>query len=281
GVIIANSLTAIIQQYRAQKALESLKKISALTTTVIRDGTQIEIETRELVPGDIIVINQGDKIPADSRLIESINLSINEAPLTGESVSIEKNENIIEKKELPLQKQLNMAFMGTYVATGRGKAIVARTGIRTEIGKISQTLNEMGSIEDIPLTRKMNNFAKWLVIIVFINLSILVIYKLSVLALLDIFTSENIKGELIAAIIRSMNVIPINLPILTTLVMLTGVLNLAKTGVIIRNLSAIESMGRVSVICTDKTGTITKNEMTVIKFWFDDKIYEVSGVGYD
>jgi len=281
GVIIANSLTAIIQQYRAQKALESLKKISALTTTVIRDGTQIEIETRELVPGDIIVINQGNKIPADSRLIESINLSINEAPLTGESVSIEKNISAIEKQDLTLQKQINMAFMGTYVTTGRGKAIVAATGIRTEIGKISQTLNEMGSIEDIPLTRKMNNFAKWLVIIVFINLSILVIYKLSVLALLDIFTSENIKGELIAAIIRSMNVIPINLPILTTLVMLTGVLNLAKTGVIIRNLSAIESMGRISVICTDKTGTITKNEMTVINFWFDDKIYEVSGVGYD
>jgi len=281
GVIIANSLTAIIQQYRAQKALESLKKISALTTTVIRDGTQIEIETRELVPGDIIVINQGNKIPADSRLIESINLSINEAPLTGESVSIEKNISAIEKQDLTLQKQINMAFMGTYVTTGRGKAIVAATGIRTEIGKISQTLNEMGSIEDIPLTRKMNNFAKWLVIIVFINLSILVIYKLSVLVILDIFTSENIRGELVAAVIRSMNVIPINLPILATLVLLTGVLNLAKSGVIIRNLSAIESMGRVSVICTDKTGTITKNEMTIRKFWFDDKIYEVSGVGYD
>jgi len=281
GVIIANSLTAIIQQYRAQKALESLKKISALTTTVIRDGARIEIETRELVPGDIIVINQGDKIPTDARLFESVNFSIDEAPLTGESVSIEKNERKIEKKEIPLQKQLNMAFMGTYVATGRGKAIVAATGIRTEIGKISQTLNEMGSIEDIPLTRKMNNFAKWLVVIVFINLSILVIYKLSVLAILEIFNSENIRGELVAAIIRSMNVIPINLPILATLVMLTGVLNLAKSGVIIRNLSAIESMGRVSVICTDKTGTITKNEMTVKKFWFDNVIYEVSGVGYD
>ena len=106
GVIIANSLTAIIQQYRAQKALESLKKISALTTTVIRNGTQIEIETRELVPGDIIVINQGDKIPADSRLIESVNLSINEAPLTGESVAIEKNESVIEKQEVPFKNNL-------------------------------------------------------------------------------------------------------------------------------------------------------------------------------
>ena len=281
GVIIANSLTAIIQQYRAQKALESLKKISALTTTVIRDGNQLEIETRELVPGDIVVLSQGDKIPADARIIESINLSINEAPLTGESVSIEKMVNVIEKQEIPLQKQRNIAFMGTYITTGRGKAIVSATGIRTEIGKISQTLNEMGSIEDIPLTRKMNNFAKWLVVIVFINLTILVIYKLVILAVLEIFTPDNIRGELIAAIIRSMNVIPINLPILATLVLLTGVLNLAKSGVIIRNLSAIESMGRVSVICTDKTGTITKNEMTVVKFWFNDKMYDVTGVGYD
>jgi Ca2+-transporting ATPase len=278
GVIVVNSLTAVIQQYRAQKALESLKKISALKSTVIRDGSQIELETRELVPGDIMVLNQGDKVPADGRLVKSVNLSINEAPLTGESVSIEKSEDIIETQEIPLQKQLNMTFMGTYISTGRGHAIITGTGIRTEIGRISQTLNEMGSIEDIPLTRKMNNFAKWLVILVFINLSILIIYKLLTM---EIYTPESINEQIVAAIFRSMNVIPINLPLLATLVMLTGVLNLAKSGVIIRNLSAIESMGRVSVICTDKTGTITKNEMTVQKFWFDDKVFEVTGVGYD
>ncbi|MGQ4874499.1 MAG: cation-translocating P-type ATPase [Promethearchaeia archaeon] len=280
-VVGLNSSTAIIQQFRAQKALESLKEISALKATVIRDGMQQEIPTRELVPGDIIVLKQGDKIPADGRLIEAMNLSIDEAPLTGESVPVEKQPGIIDKKNREIQKQTNMVFMGTYVHSGRGKALITATGVNTEIGKISQTLNEMGSIEDIPLTRKLNRLGYILGTIVCINLTVLIIYKLTWLQMQNNFVREAIVKALIDSILRAMNIVPINLPLLSTFVLITGVLNMAKSGVIIKNLSSIESLGRVSVICSDKTGTITKNEMTVEKFYINDQKFTVTGSGYD
>ena len=280
-VVIINSVTAIIQQFRAQKALESLREISALKTTVLRDGIQLEIGTRELIPGDIVLLEQGDKIPADGRLIEQMNLTIDEAPLTGESEPVEKTSNPLEETEISLQKQSNMVFMGTYVQTGRAKELVIGIGENTEIGKISQTLNEMGSIEDIPLTRKLNRLGYILGTIVIINLIILIIYKLSWLQIQDIFIRSEIIDALVDSILRAMNIVPINLPLLSTLVLITGVLRMAQTGVIIKNLSAIESLGRVSVICSDKTGTITKNEMTVEKFWINEEEYIVTGSGYE
>jgi Ca2+-transporting ATPase len=280
-VVIINSITVVIQQFRAQKALDSLKKIAALKATVLRDGIQFEIPTRELIPGDIILLDQGDKIPADARIIESVNLSIDEASLTGESEPIEKNNELIKDSHLLIQEQSNMLFMGTYVYTGRAKALITSTGIKTELGKISNQLNEMGSIEDIPLTKKLNKLGYILGIIVVINLTILIIYKLAVLSIEGRFFGELISQALTRSILRSMNIMPINLPILTTLVLITGVLNMAQSGVIIKNLSAIESLGRVSVICSDKTGTITRNEMTVEKFWINNKEYTVTGSGYD
>ncbi|MFX1310676.1 MAG: cation-translocating P-type ATPase [Promethearchaeota archaeon] len=287
-VVGMNSFTAIVQQFRAQKALESLRQISALKATVIRDGKKFgkEIPTRELVPGDLIILNQGAKIPADGRIIESMNLTIDEAPLTGESEPEEKNSMIIEKENIPIQDQTNMVFMGTYVHTGRAKVLITGTGINTEIGKISSQLNEMGSIEDIPLTHKLNRLGYILGTVVIINLVILIIYKFTTLNLWGEifkgnFENENISSALVSSILRAMNIMPINLPLLTTLVLVTGVLNMAQNGVIIKNLSAIESLGRVSVICSDKTGTITKNEMAVEKFWINGAEYEVTGSGYD
>ncbi|UCD00667.1 MAG: cation-translocating P-type ATPase [Promethearchaeota archaeon] len=280
-VVIINSITAVIQQFRAQKALESLREISALKATVLRDGKQSEIDTRDLVPGDIVILTQGDKVPADGRIIESMNLSVDEAPLTGESEPVEKNSNTSENKELSIQNQTNMVFMGTYVQTGRAKELITGTGTKTEIGKISQTLNEMGSIEDIPLTRKLNRLGKILGTIVIINLIILIIVKLTVLGIEDKLIQDEIVNAFTDSIIRAMNIVPINLPLLSTLVLITGVLNMAQSGVIIKNLSAIESLGRVSVIASDKTGTITKNEMTVEKFWINEQEYDVTGSGYD
>ncbi|MHA2122505.1 MAG: cation-translocating P-type ATPase [Promethearchaeota archaeon] len=280
-VVVINSTTVIVQQFRAQKALESLKRISALKATVLRDGEQREIPNRELVPGDIVILDQGDKIPADGRIIEQVNLTIDEAPLTGESEPIETSHEVIKEDEIPLQKQSNMVFMGTYVYTGRAKALITGTGIFTEIGKISQTLNEMGTIEDIPLTRKLNKLGYILGTIVIINLIILISYKFAILASEGNFVQSEISSALVSSILRATNILPINLPLLSTLVLITGVLSMAQHGVIIKNLAAIESLGRVSVICTDKTGTITKNEMTVEKFWINDKEYTVSGSGYD
>ena len=280
-VVIINSGTAIGQQYRAQKALESLQKIAALKTRVLRDGYEFEIPTRELVPGDITLLEQGYKIPADSRIIEYVNLTIDEAPLTGESEPVVKDNQIIEKNNVPIQNQHNMLFMGTYIHTGRVRAMVTGTGGNTEIGKISYQLNEMGSIEDLPLTKKLNRLGYILGTVVIINLIILIIYKFSVLIAQNKFIEKEISIALVNSILRAMNVVPINLPLLATLVLITGVLNMAQSGVIIKNLSAIESLGRVSVICSDKTGTITKNEMSVEKFEINNKEYEVSGAGYD
>ena len=280
-VVIINSITAILQQFRAQKALESLRKISALKANVLRDGKSIEIETRDLVPGDIMLLNQGDKIPADGRIIEFVNFNIDEAPLTGESEPVEKDSSILDKEAIPLQSQTNMVFMGTYVRTGRAKALITGTGVKTEIGKISQTLNEMGSIEDIPLTRKLNRLGYILGTIVIINLIILLSSKLIILGIEGNLIQNEIIEAITDSVIRAMNIVPINLPLLSTLVLITGVLTMAQNGVIIKNLSAIESLGRVSVICSDKTGTITKNEMTVEKFWINNQEYEVTGSGYD
>ncbi|MHA2087566.1 MAG: cation-translocating P-type ATPase, partial [Promethearchaeota archaeon] len=280
-VVFINSATVIIQQYRAQKALESLRQISALKATVLRDGEQSEISNKDLVPGDIVILNQGDKIPADGRIINQVNLTIDEAPLTGESEPVEKSNKLLSKDDVSIQKQSNMMFMGTYVHTGRAKALITGTGVNTEIGKISVTLNEMGSIEEIPLTRKLNKLGYILGIIVLINLIILITYKFILLTNAGIFIQSEITNALVSSIIRATNVLPINLPLLSTLVLITGVLSMAQHGVIIKNLSAIESLGRVSVICSDKTGTITKNEMTVEKFWVNEKEYDVSGSGYD
>lgn len=280
-VVIINSGTAIIQQYRAQKALESLRRISALQATVLRDNTQSDIPTRDLIPGDIVLLNQGNKVPADGRIIDSMNLSIDQAPLTGESEPITKNKNIIKKNALIVQEQTNMVFMGTYINAGRGKMLVTNTGINTEIGKISNQLNEMGSIEDIPLTKKLNRLGYILGLVVIVNLIILITYKFTILILQKNFVEEEIINAILTSLLRAMNVIPINLPLLSTLVLITGVLNMAQSGVIIKNLSAIESLGRVSIICSDKTGTITKNEMKVEKFWINDKEYNVTGSGYD
>ncbi|MEJ2248706.1 MAG: cation-translocating P-type ATPase [Candidatus Lokiarchaeota archaeon] len=280
-VVFINSLTAIFQQFRAQKALESLRMIAALKSIVIREGKQIEIPSREIVPGDIILLSQGSKVPADGRIVDEMNLTIDEAPLTGESQPIEKISEVLTDVNIPIQKRKNIVFMGTYVYTGRAKVLVTSIGENTEIGKISSSLNEMGTIEDIPLTKKLNRLGYILGVIVIISLTILIIYKLTLLDIQNIFTLPNINTALTNSILRAMNVLPVNLPLLVTLVLLTGVLNMAQSGVIIKNLSAIESLGRVSVICSDKTGTITKNEMTVEKFWINEKEYSVTGTGYE
>jgi Ca2+-transporting ATPase len=280
-VVVINSLTVITQQFRAQKALGSLRQIAALKSIVLRDSIQFEIPTKELVPGDIILLEHGDKIGADARIIDFVNLTIDEAPLTGESEPVEKHNQNIKEENLPIQKQNNMVFMGTYIHTGRGTALVTGTGLNTEIGKISNQLNEMGSIEDIPLTKKLNRLGYILGTVVIFNLIVLIIYKFIVLGLEGLFFGDNISHAITSSILRSMGIMPINLPLLSTLVLVTGVLNMAQSGVIVKNLSAIESLGRVSVICSDKTGTISKNEMTVERFWINNNEYTVTGSGYD
>jgi len=279
-----NAIVAIVQQFRAEKQLQALKKLSAARTIVIREGKEIEIPSEEVVAGDIIKLSMGDKVPADCRIIETINLSVDESSLTGESEPVKKNDTsdpiITESnKEIPLQDQKNMLFLGTYIASGRGKAIVVRVGQNTELGKINVALEE-SSTGDIPLRRKMNNLAKKLGFGVLILLIISIIYKSILMIQTNTFNWENFRIAMINSIDLGMKVMPINLPLLTTIVLLTGVLAMANKGVIVREISSTESLGRVSVVCSDKTGTLTKNEMTVVMVWTPNNEYGVEGNGY-
>lgn len=284
GIVAVNALVAIFQQYRAQKKLEALEKLSAGEARVIRNGSETGIPPFEIVPGDIVKLDSGDRIPADARILSSSNLTTNEASLTGESVPVAKEEVVLSKRELSLTDMRNMVFFGTYVATGMATVVTTATGGQTEIGKIQGTLEELNT-GDIPLRRKVNLLAKFLGIAAIILMSVSVLWQVFVYDWLNNqpldLGSENILRQTQEAITRAMTIMPINIPLLTTIVLLTGVLAMAKKGVIIRDLSAVESLGRVSVICSDKTGTMTRNQMTVKYCWDTHNLYSIKGDGYD
>ncbi|MHA2036689.1 MAG: cation-translocating P-type ATPase [Promethearchaeota archaeon] len=271
-IVFLNCLVAIIQQYRATKKLEALRELTAPTSTLMRDGQKIEVSTKDIVKGDLLVLSQGDKIPADARIIEGFNLEINEASLTGESEPVEKDESgkEIVEKEIAIADRINMVFYGTFITTGNGKAIVVKTGGDTEIGKISHGLEEAGTSE-IPIRQKMNNFGKWLGLGVFIFwfITLMILWALPPHEL-DIVKSLN----------SALDLMPINIPLLVTIVLITGVLAMAHHGVIIRNLASVDSLGRVSVVCSDKTGTLTKNQMSIQHVWANGSIFRVTGSGY-
>jgi Ca2+-transporting ATPase len=292
GIVIVNALVAIFQQYRAQKKLEALEKLSLGEARVLRDGSEMNITPTEIVPGDIIILEQGDKIPSDARILQCSNLTTNEASLTGESVPVTKNESAESAEDAPLTDMLNMVFFGTFVSTGSAKVVTTTTGGGTEIGKIQGTLGELNT-GDIPLRKKVNLLAKYLGIAAIVLMATSVLWQLLIQPLImgidiPIFMAadfqammEIIAGRMTAGITRAMTIMPINIPLLTTIVLLTGVLAMAKKGVIIRDLSAVESLGRVSVICSDKTGTLTMNQMVVKYCWDTEFLYTITGEGYN
>jgi Ca2+-transporting ATPase len=292
GIVIVNALVAIFQQYRAQKKLEALEKLSLGEARVLRDGSEMNITPTEIVPGDVIILEQGDKIPADARILQCSNLTTNEASLTGESVPVMKNEKGESPKVAPLTDMHNMVFFGTFVSTGSAKVLTTTTGGGTEIGKIQGTLGELNT-GDIPLRKKVNLLAKYLGIAAIILMATSVLWQLLIQPLImgiDVpilmapdfqAMMEIIADRMTAGITRAMTIMPINIPLLTTIVLLTGVLAMAKKGVIIRDLSAVESLGRVSVICSDKTGTLTRNQMVVKYCWDTEFLYTITGDGYN
>lgn len=284
SVVFVNCLVAVFQQFRAQKKLEALEKLSVGDARVRRNGQELTIPPDEIVPGDILIIEQGDKIPADGRIIQSSNFSTNEASLTGESVPVEKDEDAEVESNAPIPEMKNMVFFGTYAATGTAEAITTTIGANTQIGKIQGTLEELNT-GDIPLRRKVNKLAKYLGMAAIALLSISFFWQVLIKPLVGgrelLLTLTAIADELTEGITKAMTIMPINIPLLTTIVLLTGVLAMAKKGVIIRDLSAVESLGRVSVICSDKTGTMTKNQMTVKLCWDTESFYSISGTGYE
>ncbi|MHA2502551.1 MAG: cation-translocating P-type ATPase, partial [Candidatus Kariarchaeaceae archaeon] len=271
-MIFFNLLLAIFQQFRAQKKLDALQRLSPPKTRVVRDNLVKSIFASELVPGDVVDLETGDKIPADCRLIEANNLTVNEASLTGESIPVLKDTKNGEgiDKDLPISEHSNFVYLGTFIQRGNGKAMVVRTGNETELGRIASAMGEMNTL-DIPLRRKVNSLGKKLSVMMLAFLTVKII-QVVYIELQTGFSWLRFADDLSDAIITAMSVIPINIPLLTTVVLLSGVLTMAQNRVVVKNLAIIETLGRCSVLCSDKTGTMTTSQMTV-KLIYDTNNY--------
>jgi Ca2+-transporting ATPase len=269
-VLFATTL-GFIQEYRAERAMEALKRMAAPTSSVIRDGQEIEIPARDVVPGDIVILRTGDKIPADCRLIEAVNLKTEEAALTGESVPIEKTIDIIPG-EVSIGDRKNMAFMGTTVVWGRGKAIVTGTGMHSEFGKVATLIQEVEE-EPTPLQVNLNKMGK------FIAYAALALCF--ALAGIGVLRGHEILEMLIWGVSLAIAAVPEALPAVVTIGLAIGVRQMAKRHALIRRLHAAETLGCTTVICSDKTGTLTQDQMTVRRIYADGKTIDVTGVGYE
>jgi len=271
-IIVLNALLGFIQEYKAERAVDSLKKLSPTNAKVLRDGKEIVIDAENLVPGDIILLEEGDKVPADARLIEAINLEINESTLTGESTPVSKETVVLKKEKLVVSEIRNMIFMNTSVSRGRATAIIVGTGMLTEIGKIAKTITEQKKPET-PLQQKLKLVAK--------NLGIAaVIISIAVFGI-GILKGEPIVEMFTTAVSLAVAAVPEGLPAVVTITLALGLSKMAKANSIIRRLPVVETLGSATVICSDKTGTLTKNEMTVTDIYTNHKSFKVSGSGYD
>lgn len=271
AVVLINAIVGILQEGKAERALDAIKKMLALKAAVLRNGQRITLDAEALVPGDIVILEAGDKVPADLRLFNAHNLNIQEAILTGESLAVEKQIEAVENSAA-LGDRSCMAFSGTTVTSGQGKGVVVGIGVETQIGRISGLLSEVKTLTT-PLVEQMDTFAKWLsvVIVVFAAFVFAVGYWLLQYEFSELFMA--VVGLTVAAI-------PEGLPAVLTISLAVGVQAMAKRHAIVRQLPAIETLGSISVICTDKTGTLTRNEMSVVALATYGKDYEVSGEGY-
>ena len=261
-----------VQEYRSGKAMEALKQMTAPTATVIRGGEEEEISARDLVPGDIILLQTGDRIPADSRLTEAVNLRIDEAPLTGESIPVEKTNEIISG-DIPVADRKNMAYMGTTVVYGRGKALVTGTGMATEFGKIAGMLQEVKP-PPTPLQVSLDKIGK------IVGIACLAICAVVAGVGIIVGMFSHIMEAFIWGVSLAVAAVPEALPAVTTICLALGVQRMVKRHALLRRLPAVETLGCTTFICSDKTGTLTQNEMTVRKIYVNGETIDVGGVGY-
>jgi P-type Ca2+ transporter type 2C len=280
AIVFMITLTGFIQEYKAEKAIESLKKLLAFKAKVRRNGNEKEILVAELVPGDIVVLEEGTKIPADIRLLEVYSLSINEASLTGESVPANKNAAEIDgNKQLGDQK--NMAFSGTAVASGRAIGIVVRTGDRTEIGKIASSVAQTED-EPTPIQKRLDDIGK---LIGYVIIGICAIVFVFIMFFAQEFSTQpllqRVIHSFIAAIALAVAAIPEGLPAVVTISLALGTQRMLKKNALVRKLNSVETLGSTDTICSDKTGTLTKGEMTVRSIYYANHLYEVTGTGYE
>lgn len=270
GIVVLNATLGITQERKASNALEALKNMAAPKAKVFRNNKLQIIDSKDLVPGDIVQLEAGDYIPADMRLVESVNMKIDESALTGESVSSEKSiVDLVE--DTPIAEQKNSAFMSTIVTYGRGLGIVVETGMSTEMGEIATMLNETEEGKT-PLQMKLASFGKML--------GIICIAVCTVIFVLGIMRGEDLLEVFMTAISLAVAAIPEGLPAVVTVVLSMGMTRMVKRNVIMKNLGAVETLGSTTVICTDKTGTLTQNKMTVLSVYDGEEEWEVSGTGY-
>lgn len=268
-VVIVNAIIGVMQENKAEKSLEALQKLSDHASKVIRNGKMEVVPSKELVPGDIVVLETGDYIPADLRLIEAVNLKSQESALTGESVPVEKETAVIETKEVGIGDRINMAFSSSLITYGRGKGIVVETGMNTEVGKIAGIINDTVETET-PLQAKLNKLGKTL------GIAALVICAF-------IFAVGLIQGKepihmFMSAVSLAVAAIPEGLAAVSTIVLAIGVQRMVKRNAIVKRLPAVETLGSATVICSDKTGTLTQNKMTVEKLYWNNKLVNISEI---
>jgi Ca2+-transporting ATPase len=274
-IVVLVAVAGFIQEYRAEKAVEALKKLTAPKARVLRDGKEAMIPAREVVPGDLLLLESGDTVPADARILEAVELKADEAVLTGESTPVHKLSDAV-KPEAPIAERKNMLFMATHTIFGRGRAVVTSTGMNTEFGRIAE-LVQTAEEEQTPLQKKLDRFAK--------KIAYIVVFLAAVIFVLE-FLAEGLKikaliDAFLVSISLAISVVPEGLPAIVTITLALGAREFARRHAVIRRLSSAESLGATTVICSDKTGTLTKGEMTVRRIYNGGTITEITGVGYE
>ncbi|MCF6155640.1 MAG: cation-translocating P-type ATPase [Candidatus Brocadia sp.] len=271
AIVIINAIIGFIQEYRAEKSLDALQKMTTPFSRVLRNSEVHSIPSRNIVPGDIVLLEAGDCVPADGRLYSSFGLKTQEASLTGESTPVSKSTEPLQNPLLPIGDRENMVFMGTSVTSGKGICVVISTGMHTELGKIAGLIQESGK-EETPLQRKLEVFGKKLV---YLCLGIV-----AIVFLLELWRKDPLLEAFLMSVSLAVAAIPEGLPAIVTIALALGVQRMVKRHVLIRKLPAVETLGCTTVICSDKTGTLTQNEMTVRKIFVNGKTIDISGTGY-
>lgn len=272
AVVIINAVLGVLQESKAEKALAALKNMSSPYAKVKRNGEVRQIKSEELVPGDIVLLEAGDYVPADMRLLQAASLKIEEAALTGESVPVEKSVEKIDKTDIVIGDRKNMVYFGSSVSYGRGLGVVAATGMSTEVGKIASHISSNES-QQTPLQKKLGEMTKYLTIAI-IAVSIIIFFA-------GVIQGQKYLDMFLTAISLAVAAIPEGLPAVITIVLALGVQKMAKRNAIIRKLSAVETLGCTEIICSDKTGTLTQNKMTVTEIYIDGKIVKVEDLAPD
>lgn len=270
-VLLFNAIIGSIQEGKAENTLLALNKLTKSNSTVIRNNQEMSILDEELVPGDIVLLSEGEKVPADLRILESHNLRIDEASLTGESLPVYKTSDTLFLENLNLADQNNIAFKGTSIVSGNGKGIVVATGLNTEIGKIAQKIVSIDN--DIPLKKNIKNLSE--AIVAFVILLCLSLF------IFGVMKGEDVRTMFVTVISIAISIIPEGLPIVMTLVLATGVFRMSKRNALVKKLQAVEALGQAEVIAVDKTGTLTKNELVIRNIYVDKRFFSISGDGYE